>query len=147
MDAVLLKLHEMWFDNVLRFPFVESTSTLLPLSASSARNATSQTWDSSKAEDGKLAAKLPVDPTSSAGSRSKWNSSAPQQGEDGLGHFLVAGPPISDHITHLNALHAFMRTQEEGRIDLDRWCFDYFNSQPALDEVCYIRASGPETWS
>lgn len=32
--------------------------------------------------------------------------------------------PLSDHITRLNALHAFMRTKAEETMDLETWCFE-----------------------
>lgn len=55
--------------------------------------------------------------------------------------------PLSDHITQLNALHAFMRTKAEETIDLERWCFDHFNSKSAMDEVCQLRDRIKNIWT
>ncbi|KAG6368529.1 hypothetical protein INS49_002739 [Diaporthe citri] len=55
--------------------------------------------------------------------------------------------PLSDRITQLNALHAFMRTKAEEAIDLERWCFDHFISEPAMDEVCQLRDQIKNVWT
>lgn len=62
--------------------------------------------------------------------------------------------PLSDHITHLNAFHAYIRTKdevespeekeesktvEEPKIRLKRWCLDHFLSYGVLEEVSRIR--------
>ncbi|KAF4984239.1 hypothetical protein FZEAL_527 [Fusarium zealandicum] len=47
--------------------------------------------------------------------------------------------PFSDHITHLNALHAFSKVQEQGEAGLDRWCSEAFLSRRVLEEACRIR--------
>lgn len=55
--------------------------------------------------------------------------------------------PLSDHITQLNALHAFMRTKAEETIDLGRWCLDRFVFKPAMDEVCQLREQIKNIWT
>lgn len=55
--------------------------------------------------------------------------------------------PLSDHITQLNALHAFTRTKAEGSIDLERWCFDQFVYKPAMDVVCQLREQTENVWA
>ncbi|KAH8879245.1 P-loop containing nucleoside triphosphate hydrolase protein [Thozetella sp. PMI_491] len=48
--------------------------------------------------------------------------------------------PFSDHITHLNAVHAYVRAMQEENFDMDQWCFDHFLNRPALEEVLQLRA-------
>lgn len=55
--------------------------------------------------------------------------------------------PLSDHTTQLNALHAFMRTKAEEKIDLERWCLDHFVFKPAMDEVCQLREQIKNIWT
>lgn len=47
--------------------------------------------------------------------------------------------PLSDHMTHLNALHAYVGTELEGNMDSEQWCFDAFLSHRALKEAVEIR--------
>ena len=45
----------------------------------------------------------------------------------------------SDHLSQLNALHAYVRTKLQGTIDMEQWCFDAFLSSRVLEEVLLIR--------
>jgi pre-mRNA-splicing factor ATP-dependent RNA helicase DHX15/PRP43 len=45
----------------------------------------------------------------------------------------------SDHLSQLNALHAYVRTKLQGKIDMEQWCFDTFLSGRVLEEVLLIR--------
>jgi pre-mRNA-splicing factor ATP-dependent RNA helicase DHX15/PRP43 len=47
-------------------------------------------------------------------------------------------PWSSDHLTQLNALHAYVRVKVQGNIDLGQWCFDAFLSSHVLEEVLLI---------
>lgn len=47
--------------------------------------------------------------------------------------------PISDHAARLNALHGYVRTQLEGVIDMDQWCFDAFINRQAVEEILNVR--------
>ncbi|KAH8886333.1 P-loop containing nucleoside triphosphate hydrolase protein [Thozetella sp. PMI_491] len=47
--------------------------------------------------------------------------------------------PESDHIMQLNALHAYVRTKAQGRMDMDKWCLYTFLSRRVLEEVLQIR--------
>lgn len=47
--------------------------------------------------------------------------------------------PTSDHLSQLNALHAYVRTKLQGNIDIEQWCFDAFLSGRVLEEVLRIR--------
>ncbi|CVK88628.1 related to ATP-binding protein PRP16 [Fusarium mangiferae] len=47
--------------------------------------------------------------------------------------------PDSDHITNLNALHAYVRTKLQGNMDMAQWCFDAFVDQRVMEEVLQIR--------
>lgn len=55
--------------------------------------------------------------------------------------------PLSDHITLLNAMYAFMRTRAEGTIDMERWCFDHFINESAVEEVCRVRDKIKDVWT
>lgn len=121
-------------------------------------------------ETGKLAAKLPVDPIwycalSAAvkhGCVSEVVSLAAISSIQGDIRVQPKGPiaseasdvawshvahPLSDHITQLNALHAFMRTKAEEKVDLERWCLDHFVFKPAMDEVCQLREQIKNIWT
>jgi pre-mRNA-splicing factor ATP-dependent RNA helicase DHX15/PRP43 len=47
--------------------------------------------------------------------------------------------PLSDHLMHLNAFHAYVLMKDEGNIDPAQWCEDHFLSMQILEEVCQIR--------
>ncbi|KAI1869695.1 uncharacterized protein JN550_005676 [Neoarthrinium moseri] len=47
--------------------------------------------------------------------------------------------PLFDHITDLNALHAYGRVKAEGKIDLPAWCHDHFLSQSTLEHIMKSR--------
>jgi pre-mRNA-splicing factor ATP-dependent RNA helicase DHX15/PRP43 len=47
--------------------------------------------------------------------------------------------PLSDHISQLNAFHAYVNTKFEGKIPLEQWCTDHFLSHSTLEEVYKIR--------
>jgi pre-mRNA-splicing factor ATP-dependent RNA helicase DHX15/PRP43 len=47
--------------------------------------------------------------------------------------------PSSDHLSQLNALHAYVRTKSQENIDMEQWCFDAFLSRRVLEEVLLIR--------
>lgn len=47
--------------------------------------------------------------------------------------------PISDHAAHLNALHGYVRTQAQGVIDMDQWCFDAFIDRKLMEEIIKVR--------
>lgn len=47
--------------------------------------------------------------------------------------------PLSDHLTYLNAFHAFFTAKRGGKVDMDQWCFDHFLSRRSLEEACEIR--------
>ena len=47
--------------------------------------------------------------------------------------------PLSDHITYLNAFHAFALAKKEEKVDMDQWCFDHFLRRYALEEASQIR--------
>ncbi|CAJ0553646.1 Ff.00g121580.m01.CDS01 [Fusarium sp. VM40] len=47
--------------------------------------------------------------------------------------------PISDHAAQLNALHAYARTQFQGVIDMDQWCFDAFINRKVMEEIIDVR--------
>lgn len=55
--------------------------------------------------------------------------------------------PLSDHITLLNALHAFLRTRADGMIDMERWCFDHFICKSSVEEICRVRNKIKEVWT
>lgn len=40
-----------------------------------------------------------------------------------------------------------MRTKAEEKIDLERWCLDYFVFKPAMDEVCQLREQIKNVWT
>ncbi|KAL6404864.1 putative pre-mrna splicing factor rna helicase protein [Ilyonectria robusta] len=46
---------------------------------------------------------------------------------------------VSDHISQLNALHAYVRVSSQGKVDMDMWCFEAFLDRSTLDEVIQIR--------
>ncbi|KAK7422562.1 hypothetical protein QQX98_001585 [Neonectria punicea] len=48
--------------------------------------------------------------------------------------------PLSDHVTQLNALHGYVRTKLQQKMDMKQWCFDSFLSQHTLEEVLQVRA-------
>lgn len=47
--------------------------------------------------------------------------------------------PVSDHISQLNALHAYVRVSSQGKVDMDMWCFETFLDRRTLEEVIQIR--------
>lgn len=49
--------------------------------------------------------------------------------------------PLSDHISQLNALHAYVNLIRRGMAQayIDRWCLKHFLSRSVLDEVLRIR--------
>ncbi|KAM5345014.1 hypothetical protein ACJ41O_010876 [Fusarium nematophilum] len=58
-----------------------------------------------------------------------------------MGHdMLLTGLacPMSDHITQLNVLHAYVRAETEGE-DMDRWCHELFVNKRVLDKTLEIR--------
>ncbi|KPM43385.1 hypothetical protein AK830_g3198 [Neonectria ditissima] len=48
--------------------------------------------------------------------------------------------PLSDHMTQLNALHAYVRTKLQQRMDMKQWHFDAFLSQRTLQKIVQVRA-------
>lgn len=47
--------------------------------------------------------------------------------------------PISDHAAQLNALHEYFRTQAQGVVDMDQWCFDAFVDRKVMEEIIKVR--------
>ncbi|RYP07554.1 hypothetical protein DL765_009121 [Monosporascus sp. GIB2] len=57
----------------------------------------------------------------------------------------VFGHPLSDHVTIINAIHAYIRAKIEGKIDMALWCRSFFINQRAMEEVLTIRRHVVET--
>lgn len=49
--------------------------------------------------------------------------------------------PKSDHLTLLNAFHAYQITRRECKVDIEQWCTDNFLSKVALETVSEIRGA------
>ncbi|POS70517.1 pre-mRNA-splicing factor ATP-dependent RNA helicase prp43 [Diaporthe helianthi] len=169
MDAVLLKLHDMGYDDTLRFPFVDPPSVEILFRAKEDLTDMGLIHNFTITPAGKLAAQLPVDPiwycairaavkyecvaeivslaaiaSIQADLRVRPRSKTAAMASDiAWSHF---DHPLSDHITLLNALHAFLRTKRDESIDLERWCMDHFVSKSAVDEVCQLRDQIKQVW-
>ena len=53
-------------------------------------------------------------------------------------HHLFACP-VSDHITNLNALHAYYHTAIDQKVDIEEWCHEMCLNLRVLEEVMRIR--------
>ncbi|KAF5551800.1 pre-mrna splicing factor rna helicase [Fusarium mexicanum] len=162
MIQEVLQLMSMGINNVASFDFIDPPDTEVYLRALYELNAMGYIDDHAKITSvGKMAAQIPVHPV--------WYNAIVEGQKLGCGMEMVAlaalgstqdpvlfhpagvdimaviiahsrfSCPVSDHITNLNALHAYARTKLQGNMDMAQWCFDAFIDQRVMEEVLRIR--------